>query len=122
MAIHGPTACQVCGAPIQQTGGSGPTRRFCSQRCCHAACAARFATQPITETTRTCTSCGNELPLEAFPRSATSRAGRRHWCSPCGAQRCREWREARRDQLRAQWRLRDRRQNPPSIPEPSPTA
>lgn len=56
--------------------------------------------------TRTCTACGDRLPLTAFDHDANASLGRRSQCSPCRGAKVQQWYMA--NQERQQERARDR--------------
>lgn len=64
-----------------------------------------------TSDTKVCTSCGADLPLDAFPRHARSKDGRAWSCKPCHRAKAQSWREQNPDKAR-ETRERYRAKNP----------
>lgn len=81
MNQHTSKACPVCGALITRAPGQmGPTPKFCSPDCRHAADIERLALRRqgiAPDFPTTCQGCGSSLP----PRVPGQRGSIRKWCS-----------------------------------------
>jgi hypothetical protein len=60
----------------------------------------------------TCCRCGEERPLEEFARDASKASGRKSYCKPCDAARCRDYSSRNSDKVLA----RVKAARPPVVP------